>query len=284
MILGASVPGPGHLGAGLPCQDACGHARLDDGTLLLAVADGAGSASLAEVGAAVAVAGALAALQTCGAAGSAVAADPAAPPDLSGVPPTPPGPDGVPAPPTLRLRTALYGARTAVEAAAQARGVALRELASTLLLCLWSAAGAAAAHIGDGAAVAWSEAEGLSLLSAPAAAEYVNETAFLTDPDWAEAVRLTARPGCTTGLVLMSDGCQRAALQHRRAADGTTVWEPFAPFLAPILRFAAAVADPAAGSAELAALLASAKLAAHSDDDKTLLVLYASGEAGQAEP
>src|SRR5438876_7437042 len=42
--LGASVIGSGHISRGVECQDAHGVAELPDGTLVIAVADGAGSA------------------------------------------------------------------------------------------------------------------------------------------------------------------------------------------------------------------------------------------------
>ncbi|MGI8553815.1 MAG: protein phosphatase 2C domain-containing protein, partial [Dehalococcoidia bacterium] len=54
-VLGASVAGSGHRRIGRGCDDAHAYRRLDDGTLVLAVADGAGSASRSADGAARAV-------------------------------------------------------------------------------------------------------------------------------------------------------------------------------------------------------------------------------------
>src|SRR5205823_1951909 len=58
-ILGASVAGTSHRSRGLGCDDANAYRLLADGTAILAVADGAGSASRAAEGAACAVRSAL---------------------------------------------------------------------------------------------------------------------------------------------------------------------------------------------------------------------------------
>ena len=50
-VVGASSPGRTHDVQGVPCQDAHAYRVLEDGTLLVAVADGAGSAERAQDGA-----------------------------------------------------------------------------------------------------------------------------------------------------------------------------------------------------------------------------------------
>jgi hypothetical protein len=235
-IFAASVAGPGHVRAGVGCQDAHGWRQLADGSVVLAVADGAGSARLAADGARAAVAGALA--------GTSVP-------------------------------TALSSARGAVESLAGGRSVHPRELACTLLVCLWSHAGTVTGHIGDGACVAWvGEPPQWVLLSPPAPSEYTNETRFLTDSDWQRQIRLSHVAGCVEAVVLMTDGCQRAAL-HRTAQT----WEPYPPFLTPILSYIRRVESQSEGTGELKALLTSPKLANHSDDDKTILILRSDGRA-----
>ena len=54
-VVAASAAGSAHLARGLPCQDAWAWRCLPTGPLLAAVADGAGSAARAELGAALAV-------------------------------------------------------------------------------------------------------------------------------------------------------------------------------------------------------------------------------------
>src|SRR4051794_1156891 len=62
--LAASVTGSGHRARGIGCEDASAVEVLDDGTLLIAVADGAGSAPRASEGSTRAVAAAMAALRS----------------------------------------------------------------------------------------------------------------------------------------------------------------------------------------------------------------------------
>jgi len=54
-VIGAAVQGLSHQKQGLPCQDALEFRCLPDGVLLVALADGAGSATRSEVGARAAV-------------------------------------------------------------------------------------------------------------------------------------------------------------------------------------------------------------------------------------
>ena len=49
-VLGASVPGAGHVRGGQDCQDAHRWRALPGGVLVVAVADGAGSAPRSELG------------------------------------------------------------------------------------------------------------------------------------------------------------------------------------------------------------------------------------------
>ncbi len=272
LVLSASVAGPGHLRSRIPCQDAHGWQWLADGTLVLALADGAGSARHADAGARAAVAGAVT--------GARYFTD--APDSRSHAALTLEGEYGVLAVLDQRARAAFQGARAAVVELAEAQGVPLRDLATTLLICLWTEAGLVVGHIGDGAAVVWlGDADGgWQTLSGPSPSEYVNETTFLIEEDWGASLRIKSLPAWVPGVVLMSDGCQRAALRRRLtpAPDNPAAaweWEPHIPCLGPILNFAHAVRDPEQGNEELQALLASEKLAGHSDDDKTLMVLRA---------
>jgi hypothetical protein len=54
-VIGRSVAGSAHVVRDIPCQDALAWRQLPDGRLILAVADGAGSAARSELGAAAAV-------------------------------------------------------------------------------------------------------------------------------------------------------------------------------------------------------------------------------------
>jgi len=238
IIFGASAPGLRHRRDGDPCQDAHRWAVAPDGAVLLAVADGAGSAPRGGAGAQLAV----------DAAAEAV---------------------GDSADPAERLWCALRAARAALEQAAAGAGEPLHAYATTLLLVLWQQGKVAAAHVGDGAAVAWSPEGGWSLASAPGDSEYANETDFITGQEWEEQVRLTRLAEPVAFVALFTDGLQRAALLRRPGG-----WQPFPGFLEPIRQYVASAPSTGEATEALQQLLTSAKLDAHSDDDKTLLLLY----------
>ena len=247
LVLAASVRGPSHEAGGRPCEDALGWARLGRAAAVLAVADGAGSASLARAGARAATDGAVAAVCR--------------------------GFAGRLRQPAALAQRGARAARAALERAAG--GGSLRDFACTLLVAVWLERAAAAVHIGDGAAVGLRD-EAWLLLSGPAPGEYVNETRFLSDTDWRRHLRTAGPVAGLDGLVLFTDGCQRAALRRPDPGPeaGNAAHEPFAPFLWPLARFARSRPEPAAGERGLAALLDSAKLRAVSDDDKTLALIW----------
>ena len=149
-VTSASVCGVGHVRGGKPNQDSHGWAIADDGSVLaIVVADGAGSASLAEVGAQVAAHAALVSLA------SGASADP----------------EGW----TQCLQSALQAALNAVEAESASREVQSRDLATTLILALAGPSGVAAAQIGDGAVVVGDGPGGLVSLTAPRSGEYIKK-------------------------------------------------------------------------------------------------------------
>ena len=238
----ASVRGLSHERAGLPCQDAYG--RLYDGnTLVCVIADGAGSAELADVGARTACDAALAymaeALQN--AADMEAMAWEAA------------------------LRGAASRARVAVEAEALDRSAEPRALASTLVLAAAYPGGAAALQIGDGACIVQDAGCALVAITRPQNGEYPNETRFLSSDNALEDAEFTIWCGDITGLALFSDG-----LQHIALAGSECV--PHPPFFTPLLRFAAAIEDQEEADAALARFLKSPRFEQRTDDDLTLIV------------
>jgi hypothetical protein len=233
-VLGASVRGTRHVREGTPCQDAHAWRVLPGGRVALAVADGAGSATHADAGAAAAVHAAIQSL---------AAADAGAEPALD---------------------QALAAALAAVEAEAARRGAPPRELATTLIVAVAGANGVAAAQVGDGALVV-EGADGMCVLTVPMGGEFVNETIFLTSPGALDEAQRTAWSGEPRHLAAFSDGLQPLALRR----PGHT---PHAPFFAPLFAFAGEAHDPSTGEAELAAFLAGPRVTARADDDLTLLV------------
>lgn len=164
------------------------------------------------------------------------------------------------------MAEAAAAARAALEDLAVREDWPLRDLACTILVLVATAQEIATAHVGDGAVVALT-GDGLEIASAPGESEYCNEVVPLTSPDWREALRVGVRSADVRGVAVFTDGCQRVAL--RKTAAG---YEPHDGFLAPVFSYAAELADLAEGTAEIGNLLASAKLAAVSEDDKTLVI------------
>jgi hypothetical protein len=238
-VLGASVVGASHTALGLPCQDACAFEILAGRYCLAVVCDGLGSAARSDLGAGTAAQAALGAVRARLANG---------------------------APLIDVVSEAVTAARTALEDLAAQEQCPLRDLACTILVLVAAAQEIATAHIGDGAMVVRT-GDGLEIASAPGESEYVNEVVPLTSPGWREALRTGARSADVRGVALFSDGLQRVAL--RKTATG---YEPHDGFLDPVLSYAAELADLTAGTAEIRNLLASPKLAAVSEDDKTLVI------------
>lgn len=237
--IGASVRGTSHARGDQPCQDAHAHRRLPGGALALAVADGAGSAAHAEAGARAAARAAVDAL-----------ADSAATVADGGW--------------TALLDAALVAALNAVESAAAAKGVEVREMSTTLIACVASHDGVAVAQVGDGAVIVADEA-GMRAITAPVSGEFANETVFLTTPGAVAGAQRAAWKGTARHLAVFSDGLQGLALQFPART-------PHAPFFAPLFAFAAEGGDARDAEAQLAAFLSGSKVTARSDDDITLVL------------
>ena len=238
-LLGASLTGRAHEQRGLPNQDALAAASRLDGHLLLAVADGAGSAPLSAEGAELACRTAIACL-------SAV-----------------PTPEPEPA-----LRLALAKAATAVHSHARRAGKPARDYACTLLLAVASDRFVSGLQLGDGAVVT-ATAGGLERLTPGWRSTYAGETVFLTSPGAAGLASVASRPAAeVSGIALLTDGLEPVATD---LASG----RPFGPFFEPLFRFAAGSLDAglqAGRTRQLEALLGSDRIRSRTHDDTTLLL------------
>jgi hypothetical protein len=243
-LLFQSVAGSSHERTGQPCQDSCRVrlARTGRGpVLVLACADGAGSAGHADVGARLACREAVRLVRD----------------DLR---------EGLPVA-ELERDTALswYGRlRQRLGAEAEGRGLEMHELACTLLLAVVGADAAAFAQIGDGAIVLRA-GDGYETAFWPQNGEYANSTNFVTDPDSADRLEFARRPGPVDELALLTDGLQMLALNFAdRSVHG--------PFFLPMFRRLRA-ASPGEGLARaLRQFLKSPAVTQRSDDDKTLIL------------
>lgn len=240
VALGASVQGSSHLRAAQPCQDAHAY-RILKGGAILAVADGLGSAQLSGIGAELAarrvvdhVAGQL---------------ERALPRQVE----------------TWQqlLRQGFAEARAALETTAEQNISPLRAYGTTLLVAVLAEDWLATGHIGDGAAVAALESGELLTVCAPQNTEYINETFSLAQPEALAQAEFAAQPGQFSALALFSDGLQQLALVGLR---------PHLPFFTPLFQQLPKVSDPYSASHKLGEFLASERVCARTDDDKTLLL------------
>ena len=243
--VGASVVGAGHIARGDPCQDVHRVAMLGNETLIVAVADGAGSAPLSADGAALAADASVDALMLA----------------LAATPPCAYDDDDNW---HRLLQRSLGAARYAVESRAHESAAALGDFASTLLVVAAVPGVVACAQVGDGAVVMDRGAR-LEVVGADAKGEYINETTFVSSDSWFDEARLDVvhdPDNAVDGLALMTDGLQLLALD---LAAGT----PHAPFFDPLFSFARSTG---AKRDELAAFLSSDRVRERTDDDVTVVL------------
>jgi len=235
MVTGCVI-GAAHEREGTTRQDAVRvHAHDDGATVVIAVADGAGSAPEGGTGAAAAAAAAV------DAAIDAVTAG---------------------APPIDAANRALDAALVAVERVAGERE--LGAFASTLAVAVITREETGAAVVGDSAVVV-SATGALAVLTGDPS-EYVNETTFLTSTNFDSARRAATIAGPIDGAAVFSDGLALLALD---APSG----RPHAPFFTPLFDFAATGEPGAERDAALEAFLSSPRVRERTDDDVTLALV-----------
>ncbi len=231
------------MAAGGPCQDASFCLTLPE-AVFLAVADGAGSALLSDVGAQLAA-------KTAGEALGLLSQGHGLPPEDEAL--------------EDLLRRAAFAAKEAVQIEASAREHPSRDLASTLLLVAAESGRVAALQIGDGAVVLESRDHELFSLTKPETGEFINETTFLTSDNAASAAQVRTWRGDVSHIAVFSDGLQLLALQMPH-------WAPFRGFFAPIFRFLEDCGDRVTAERELQQSLSSPRISAKTDDDLTLVI------------
>ncbi|MEZ4673060.1 MAG: PP2C family serine/threonine-protein phosphatase [Caldilineaceae bacterium] len=207
-MIAASVPGASHLRAGLPCQDAYRVAELTCGGMVVAVADGLGSARYADQGAQQAVA---AVVERLGA--DIAALRPKRKRDW-----------------TKLLATGFATAQSAVKQIATAAGAPIAEYATTLIVVVIAGGWLTIGQIGDGAVVAQMADGKVRTLSKPQRGEFANETRPLTNAAALGSVRYLCRPQRPHALAIFSDGLQPVCLKRVT----TYPINPFAPLFSQV--------------------------------------------------
>ncbi|MFM6189103.1 MAG: PP2C family serine/threonine-protein phosphatase [Planktothrix sp.] len=243
-VISASVTGKSHEKQNIPCQDAQGYKRLSDHQLIFAVADGAGSSKLSDLGANLAVKMALITLEekiTMGVQDAEIL----------------PWQD--------YLKAALTAAKTAIEAEAVTQETEIRELATTLILGIATPELVAVAQVGDGAIVVEDKTGNILELTIPTSGEYLNETVFLIAPNAIETAQINLWKGQPKYLAAFSDGLQMLAL---KMPEG----KPHHPFFSPLFKFVESITDETDAKKQLMGFLRSPRVTERTDDDLTLIL------------
>jgi len=244
--VGVSSQGSSHIKTGAPCQDAHRWRVLPCGTLVTVIADGAGTADLAEIGAKLAVDTALKVI--CGKLRTTV------------------GDDFTDDEWRELLVCGLSAALTSLENEAMTRQAALRDFACTLAVAVARPGKMVVAmQIGDGAVVAQEEDGETFAITRPAPSEYLNETTFLISPGAIDGASFTMWRGNLARLAALTDGLQMLAL---RMPSG----DPHQGFFAPLFRFVASTGNPKKSEAALRAFLDSPRVRQRAADDLTLFL------------
>jgi hypothetical protein len=240
-IISASVTGKGHEKRHLPCQDAHAWDILSPETLVVAVADGAGSAKLSAIGAQVAVQTAVEVVTKT----------------QMAITPEESWEDS--------LKETLTVAQQAVVDEASRIEAEIRDLATTLIVVVATPQQIAVAQVGDGAAVVETAENTLEALTLPEQGEYLNETKFLICADAVETAQINIWQGTATHLAVFSDGLQMLGL---KMPDGT----PHQPFFSPLFQFIDNANDEMIAKEQLVSFLRSPRVSQRTDDDLTLVL------------
>jgi hypothetical protein len=254
VALGSSVRGTHHIRDNQPRQDAFGIRLAAGDTILIAVADGVGSASQAEIGSYLAASTALDWLES-----NLWQSGPNNHEDWEAI-----------------FRESFLKASNRLEEQASLQGLPATDFATTLLLAAASPDYLITGQIGDGAIVAM-EIDGVLLtVSHPQQGEYVNETFSITSPTSSQLAQVQFHPMQVDCLALFSDGLQRLSLHQQ---DNS----PHQPFFAPLFQQLPGIEDTAKAAANLADFLSSERVNALTGDDKTLVLAKRKTQKVRAE-
>ncbi|MEB3312139.1 MAG: PP2C family serine/threonine-protein phosphatase [Snowella sp.] len=238
-----SAIGTRHQAANLPCQDYGAYRLLNQDILIGAIADGAGSAKNADIGAKVAVEQSLNFLQSRISSPNSLTEE--------------------------QAQSLFYELGESVrsqlsQTATQMKGE-FKDLAATLLVFIASPDAIAAMQIGDGFIVTRSPTGEYELLFQPDKGEYINETTFVTSDQALEALQVKVLQTQSHFICAATDGVERVSLNLSQ-------WKPFSPFFEPLEAYLQETHHPEQEDTYLKDFLNSDRLNARTTDDKTLLL------------
>lgn len=241
-LAAARATGRSHVRSGLPCQDRFAFQLLPDGSLIAALADGAGSAEHGEIGAETAVLTVISRLYHALNAGRT---------DFDAV-----------------LYEAATDARTAVVEVADRQQAEPRSYACTLLAVLLTRDRGAALQIGDGVIVIKHDHDEWMWVFWPQRGEYANTTYFITDDTALQRLQVDALPGAITDVALMSDGLEALAVHYANQR----VHQPFFTGMFRPLLQSTGTEEIKELSDSLQQFLASEQVSSRTDDDVSLIL------------
>ena len=260
-VIGASEQGTSHVQHNLPCQDAFAWKIIDD-SLMIAVADGLGSAIKAEQAARAIVEEALHLFSNKQAAFAQQQGEQDQDQEQDQ---------------EALLRSIFVEARALLQQIAAIEEASLKDYASTFLVAILHPKGFIAGQIGDGAMVVKKSDNSLQLVNIPQQGEYINETIPITADNALDALSITAYHGEIQAFAVFSDGLQNLALDMVKQT-------PYEPFFTPLFKIASDVSfDTDYTSAQLAGFLRSERICQRTDDDKTLVLAACIADTPKSE-
>lgn len=242
--IGASVRGTSHIRINLPCQDSHEIRIISNEQLLVAVADGLGSAAHSEEGAKIAVKTALDTLEESLSTESILHLE-----KWGEV-----------------LKKAFSCAIQKLQDTAVEAKIPLREYGTTLIVAVIQNDWIAIGHLGDGAVVEMLRNNEIKTISPPQRGEYANEVMPLTGQGALDAVRITIHQNEVEALALLTDGLQNLCIQNQTN-------EPYARFFAPFFDAIKTPLNIEESSGKIVEFLDSERVRSKTDDDKTLVIL-----------
>ena len=259
----ATAVGTSHARNNTPNQDAVDYRLVEVGhgqVAVIAVADGAGSASRSDEGSRIAVSAAVTTL-------------------ADGINRQPAAAFGERLAESL-IRDAIKQAKIEVERYGAAQGVPARELACPLTVAFASAELFTAAQVGDGAVIAFDIGSGGTRTLCDAhTGEYANETTFITSRSRPHEIASVGHASGHDydGLALITDGLQNLALKMPER-------EAFPGFWNPILNDLAYTDEPEAIPDRLHAFISGERVQSRTTDDVTIAIAARKSRNTQEEP
>jgi hypothetical protein len=260
-LIHSSAIGSSHIESGLPCQDFHAFRQIvgeQFDCLVVAVADGAGSAKFALEGATLACRNFIDQVEAHFHEGSLFE--------------------------ELNREFAFdwleYFQQRAL-ALAGANETDVREFACTFLGCVITVDKAIFLQVGDGGSVYTPVTNTDDYLWAvePVESEYANTTDFLTSPDAAEKLRIVNLPIAIDKVAMFTDGVQGLAVDYKNI-DGS---RPHAPFFGPMFAAFQNAGDHNELNGKLDTFLTSDAVNERTDDDKTLILIKRDQEDQQID-